>query len=179
MHVKCSAAVESRRRLLLRAAGAVPLLAWSLALAVESDPLPVPEGTPRERAVRIYNDGVKMLLERRYAEAQKLFEQALALDEKLAEAHNNLAYSVRMQGAQHFERALRHYNRAIELKPALAQAYMYRGVLYTQMGDMAKARADHARLLSMDRDLAARLAQAIDKAAAPPDNGAGIAGQYE
>jgi len=179
MHVKCSAAVESRRRLLLGAAGAVPLLAWSLALAVESDPLPVPEGTPRERAVRVYNDGVKVLLERRYAEAQKLFEQALALDEKLAEAHNNLAYSVRMQGAQHFERALRHYNRAIELKPTLAQAYMYRGVLFTQMGDMGKARADHARLLGMDRDLAARLALAIDKAVASPDDRTGIAGQYE
>jgi len=88
--------------------------------------------------------------------------------------------SVRMQGAQNFERALRHYNRAIELKPTLAQAYMYRGVLYTQMGDMAKARADHARLLGMDRDLAARLAQAIDKAVAlPQDDRSGIAGQYE
>ncbi|CAN7588210.1 MULTISPECIES: tetratricopeptide repeat protein [unclassified Variovorax] len=179
MHGKCSAAVESGRRLLLRAAGAAPLLAWSHALAVESDPLPVPQGTPRERAVRVYNEGVKVLLERRHAEAQKLFEQALALDEKFAEAHNNLAYSVRMQGAQHFERALRHYNRAIELKPALAQAYMYRGVLFTQMGDMAKARADHARLLGMDRDLAARLALAIDKAVASPDDRSGIAGQYE
>ncbi len=179
MQGRCSAVAESRRSLLLRAAGLAPLLAWSLALAVESDPLPVPAGTPRERAVRVYNDGVKVLLERRYAEAQKLFEQALALDEKLAEAHNNLAYSVRMQGTQNFERALRHYNRAIELKPELAQAYMYRGVLYTQMGDMAKARAVHTRLLSMDRDLAARLAQAIDKAAASPDDRTGIAGQYE
>lgn len=179
MHGECSGVVESRRSLLLRAAGFASLFTWSLAQAVESDPLPVPQGTPRERAVRVYNDGVKLLLARRYAEAQKLFEQALALDEKIAEAHNNLAYSVRMQGAQHFARALRHYNRAIELKPTLAQAYMYRGVLFTQMGDMAKARADHARLLGMDRDLAARLAQAIDKAAASPHDRAGIAGQYE
>ena len=145
--------------------------------AVENDPLPVPVGTPRERAVRTYNEGVGVLLQRRYPEAQRLFEQALQLDEALAEAHNNLAYSLRMQGAQHFDRSLQHYNRAIELEPTLAQAYMYRGVLFTQIGDLARARADHATLLGLDRGLAAKLQQAIDGAGR--DDRSGIAGQYD
>jgi hypothetical protein len=63
--------------------------------AVESDPLPVPKGGPRERAVTAYNAGVKLLLDKKYGDAQKLFEEALAADEQLAEAHNNLAFSLR------------------------------------------------------------------------------------
>jgi len=134
------------------------------AAAVESDPLPVPTGTPREQAVIAYNDGVKLLVEKRYRDAQARFEQALAVDEKLAEAHNNLAFSLRMQGAQNFAASLQHYNRALELKPDLAQAYMYRGVLFTQQGDLTRARADHARLMTLDKALAEKLAAVIDGA---------------
>lgn len=147
------------------------------ALAIESDPLPVPAGTPRESGVRSYNEGVVLLLQGRHADAQRRFEAALAHDDAFAEAHNNLAYSLRMQGAQHFDRSLRHYNRAIELKPALARAYMYRGVLFTQIGDMVRARADHATLLALDRDLAAKLQRAIDGAGR--DERSGIAGQSD
>jgi Tfp pilus assembly protein PilF len=133
--------------------------------AVESDPLPVPKGGARERAVTAYNAGVKLLVDKKYGDAQKKFEEALAADEQLAEAHNNLAFSLRMQGAHNFERALKHYNRALELEPRLARAYMYRGVLFVQMGDVPRARADHARLLELDRELAAKLAAAIDEPA--------------
>jgi Flp pilus assembly protein TadD len=148
------------------------------AVAVESDPLPVPKGTPREVAVRTYNEGVGLLLQRDYAGAQRHFEKALQLEDTLAEAHNNLAYSLRMQGSQNFDRSLRHYNRAITLKPNLAQAYMYRGVLFTQLGDFSSARADHAKLLKLDAQLAARLELAISKAVTGEDRG-GISGQYE
>ena len=112
--------------------GAAVLLRSPGVGAVESDPLPVPKGTPRERALSAYNEGVKLMRDKHYAAAQEQFEQALALEETLAEAHNNLAFSLRMQGTHNFERALRHYQRAIELKPDLAQAYMYRGVLFTK-----------------------------------------------
>jgi Flp pilus assembly protein TadD len=99
--------------------------------------------------------------DKKYAAAQKKFEQALAVDETLAEAHNNLAFSLRLQGAHNFERALTHYNRALELKPDLARAYMYRGVLFVQMGDYDRARADYATLLSLDQELATKLERAI------------------
>jgi len=167
----------------LRATCAAAVAAVALALplvgsAVESDPLPVPTGTPREQAVETYNDGVRLLLEKRHAEAQARFEAALALDERLAEAHNNLAFSLRMQGLQNAGRALRHYDRALELKPDLAVAYMYRGVLFTQMGDLQRAAADHERLLKLDRNLAAQLGAAI-AGRASGDARSGIAAQYE
>ena len=169
---------------LLRRAGASLLLAGVLAVAppyaraVESDPLPVPTGTPREQAVTSYNDGVALLLDGNYAAAQAKFEAALAEDEKLAEAHNNLAFSLRMQGSRNFDPALSHYNRALELKPDLAQAYMYRGVLFTQMGDTARARADHERLLKLDPRLATEL-EAVIVGRTRGYGRAGITAQFE
>lgn len=169
------------KRALEACAAAVVAVALALPLpasAVESDPLPVPVGTPRENAVLAYNDGVKLLLEKRYAEAQARFEAALALDERLAEAHNNLAFSLRMQGLQNAARALAHYDRAVELKPDLAVAYMYRGVLFVQLGELERASADHRRLLALDRNLAAQLEAAI-AARSPGGSRSGIAPQYE
>ena len=83
-----------------------------------------------------------------------------------------------MQGAQNFDRSLRHYDRALELKPDLAQAYMYRGVLFTQMGDTARARADHERLLKLDPRLAAEL-EAVIVGRARGYGRAGITAQFE
>ena len=158
--------------------GAAVMLLASGAGADESDPLPVPKGTPRERAVSAYNEGVKLMLDKHYAAAQEQFEQALAIDEALAEAHNNLAFSLRMQGTHNFERSLKHYNRALELKPDLARAYLYRGVLFTQMGDLSRARADQAKLLRLDQELAAKLERSI-AGAGGHDEYDGLAAQYD
>jgi Flp pilus assembly protein TadD len=149
----------------------------SLAGADESDPLPVPKGGARQQAVVAYNDGVKLMVDKRYADAQRKFEEALQADERLAEAHNNLAFSLRMQSASNRERALRHYDRALQLKPDLARAYMYRGVLFTQMGDLDRARADHARLLVLDPQLAAKLERVM--AGAGRDDYDGLTPQYD
>jgi Tfp pilus assembly protein PilF len=156
---------------------AAVLLRSPAAPAVESDPLPVPKGTPRERAISMYNEGVSLMREKHYAAAQEKFEQALALDETLAEAHNNLAFSLRQQGTHNFAQSLQHYNRALELKPDLVRAYMYRGVLFTQMGDLDRARADHAQLLKLDPALAARLERII-AGADERDEYDGLAGAY-
>jgi tetratricopeptide (TPR) repeat protein len=158
--------------------GAALFLLSPAAGADESDPLPAAKGTPRERAVSAYNEGVKLMLAKHYGAAQEKFEQALALDEALAEAHNNLAFSLRVQGTHNFQRALRHYNRALELKPDLARAYMYRGVLFTQMGDLTRARADHAKLLVLDQELAAKLERIITGTAGR-DEYDGLAAQYD
>jgi len=147
----------SRRTAAAALAAAALALFCTAARAVESDPLPVPADSSRARSVTAYNAGVKLLLDREFAAAQARFEAALALDESFAEAHNNLAFCLRMQSSRNYERALAHYERAIALKPGLAVAYVYRGALLAQMGDVVRARADHARLLSLDRDLAAQL----------------------
>lgn len=170
--------MPERRRWVGALVGALIALACPAASAIESDPLEVPKGTPRERAVVAYNDGVKLMLEKRYPAAQARFEEALARFEGLAEAHNNLAFSLRMQGAHNFDRALKHYDRALELKPDLAVAYMYRGVLFTQTGDLKRASADHARLLKLDRNLAAKL-EAVIVSRVVREGNEGLAAQYE
>jgi hypothetical protein len=54
---------------------------------------------------------------------------------------------------------------------------MYRGVLFEQMGDLTRARADHARLAALDPELAARLERVITGAG--EDVSDGLAPQYE
>ena len=73
-----------------------------------------------------------------------------------------------MQGRQNFAASLAHYNRAIELKPGLAQAYMYRGVLFMQQGDTVRARQDLERLRRLDAKLAADLERVVEGAAEGP-----------
>jgi tetratricopeptide (TPR) repeat protein len=104
-----------------------------------------------------YNKGVKLMYDKDFVAAEKQFRKALDVNEDFAEAHNNLAYTLRKQGADHFEEALRHYNRAIELNPQLAEPYMYRGVLFVQMGDKSSALADHQKLVEMNSSLAPEL----------------------
>ena len=146
------------------------------ARAVESDPLPVPTGGPREQAVT--NAGVKLLLDKKYGDAQKKIRGGAGHQQQLAEAHNNLAFSLRMQSAANRDRALKHYDRALALKPKLAQAYMYRGVLFLQQGDMVRARQDLERLRRLDAKLASDLERVVEGAGAGSDRG-GIAAQYE
>ena len=107
--------------------------------------------------IKIYNKGVKLMLDKKFVKAEKRFREALEINERFAEAHNNLAYTLRKQGAGHFDEALMHYNRAIELNPNLSEPYMYRGVLYVQMGNKSLALKDHEKLLAMDSPLAEEL----------------------
>jgi Flp pilus assembly protein TadD len=111
--------------------------------------------------VESYNEGVTLMQNGQFARAQAKFEDALDRNPSMAEAHNNLGYSLRKQGAANFDKALDHYNRAIELDPNLAEAYMYRGVLHMLMGNEDKALQDHRTLTGLDRGLADALQAAI------------------
>jgi tetratricopeptide (TPR) repeat protein len=111
--------------------------------------------------VKLYNRGVELMLDKQFAEAENYFRRALNRNENFAEAHNNLAYTLRKQGAKHYDEALRHYNRAIEINSDLSEPYMYRGVLYVQMGETDMARKDHERLATMNKKLAAELEYVI------------------
>jgi tetratricopeptide (TPR) repeat protein len=130
----------------------------SSAFAAGSSSKPASDSRP---GVTHYNNGVKLMKKQKYAKAQAKFEAALAQNPDMAEAHNNLGYSLRKQGSENYEEALRHYNRAIELKKDLAEAYMYRGVLHMLMGNEAKALEDHRTLTGMNRQLADALQAAI------------------
>jgi Tfp pilus assembly protein PilF len=116
----------------------------------------------RSNEVMQYNRGVELMMDKEFEDAEKYFRKALDQRESFAEAHNNLAYVLRKQGSKHFDEALAHYNRAVELKPGIAEPYMYRGVLYVQMGDKQSARKDLAQLNDMRSVLAKELAYVIE-----------------
>jgi tetratricopeptide (TPR) repeat protein len=130
----------------------------SYLFAAGSGSQPASETRP---SVTFYNAGVKLMKQGDYEKAEKKFKSALKMNSKMAEAYNNLGYSLRMQGAANYKEALGLYNRAIELKPDLAEAYMYRGVLHMLMGQEAKALEDHRTLTGLDRNLADALQAAI------------------
>jgi tetratricopeptide (TPR) repeat protein len=116
-----------------------------------------PQVKQQNPAIKDYNEGVDLMKAKKFAQAQAKFETALKANPNLAEAHNNLAFVLRKQGSQNFQLSLEHYNKAIQLKPNLAEAYMYRGVLYTQMGRKSDAQADLAKLQKMNPHLAKEL----------------------
>jgi len=130
----------------------------TMAFAAGSSSKPASDTRP---SVVAYNAGVKLMKKGEYAEAQAKFEKALSKNANMAEAHNNLGYSLRKQGPQNYTQALSHYDRAIELKQNLAEAYMYRGVLHMLMGNEDKALEDHRALTKMNRQLADALQAAI------------------
>jgi Tfp pilus assembly protein PilF len=121
-----------------------------------------PAQTPAvSKDVKYFNKGVELMLATKFAKAEKQFRRSLSINDQSAEAHNNLAYTLRKQGAQHFEEALVHYNKAIELNPNLPEPFMYRGVLHVQMGNRDLALKDHKTLLSLQPELAAELEHVI------------------
>jgi tetratricopeptide (TPR) repeat protein len=128
------------------------------AFAAGSSPKPASDARP---GVSEYNSGVKLMKEGNYNLAEKKFKAAVKKNPNMAEAHNNLGFSLRKQGSPKYDEALSHYNRAIELNSDLAEAYMYRGVLYMLMGDEQKALADHQQLNRLNRGLADALQVAI------------------
>ena len=94
--------------------------------------------------VQVYNQGIELMHAK-----------------KFAEAHNNLAYSLRKQGPQNYSQALEHYNKAIQLKPNLAEAYEYRGVLFPKLGRKVEAEKDLATLKTLNPKLATELEHVI------------------
>lgn len=115
--------------------------------------------------VAVYNRGVTALDVRDYPQARKFFEAALALNDEFPEAHNNLAYTLRMQSLDNAEASLQHYKRALELAPKFAQALCYRGILFVQIGRAADAEKDRAALEAIGtaeaKKFAAELAKVI------------------
>ena len=125
-----------------------------------SSPSQIEEGS---RAVRLYDQGVRAMNSEKFAEAQALFAHALTENPRFAEAHNYLGYSLQMQGSQNYLTALEHYNRAIQLKANLAEAYEYRGVLLLKMGRRSAAGKDLGTLKTLNPELAVELERAMKR----------------
>jgi Tfp pilus assembly protein PilF len=135
------------------------IFSGALALGAPS----APKKSTKANNSDLFASGTEKLLTGDYAAAEKDLRAAIGADDKNAGAHNNLAFVLRKQGSVHFDEALQHYDRAIELNDKLAQAYMYRGVLYQAMGKNDLSLADHARLLELGYgDLATELEWVLD-----------------
>jgi tetratricopeptide (TPR) repeat protein len=162
---------------MIKQIGLALILTWlhtNLALAAPSKRIPEDKSTPNvsspaPTAIDLYNQGTTLLKQKQFKQAQTLFEQALKADETLAEAHNNLAYALRQQGSDFFEKALIHYNRAIELDPKLMEAYEYRGTLYVLQGKLALAQQDLEILKQNNSPLATELEYVIKNGKEPED----------
>ena len=109
-------------------------------------------------AFKVYNQGVDLIRAKKFAAAQIKFEQAIRDNPNFAEAHNNLGFTLRQQGPQNYGKALEHYNKAIQLKPSMAETYEYRGVLFAKMGNKSDAEKDLATLKKLNPKLADQLA---------------------
>ena len=129
---------------------------------------------PEDSAETAYNAGIEHMKAGDWADAAKEFGKAVEMKDGFAEAHSNMGYCLRKQGAEHYKAALKHYNRAIELDPKLAQAYHYRGVLYALAGDEAAAKADHVALVELDRELADELMAVIASGEEPEGHGGAV-----
>jgi tetratricopeptide (TPR) repeat protein len=68
-----------------------------------------------------------------------------------------------MEGTQNYLMALEHYNRAIQLKPNLAQAYEYRAALLLNMDRKSAAKKDLATLKRLNPGLAVELERVMKK----------------
>jgi Tfp pilus assembly protein PilF len=110
-----------------------------------------PKTANKANDAALFATGTEKLLREDYDAAEKDLRAAVRANDKNAEAHNNLAFVLRKKGSVHFDEALKHYNRAIELNEQLAEAYMYRGVLYQAMGKKDLAVADQTRLVELGK----------------------------
>ena len=113
-------------------------------------------------AFKVYNQGVDLMHAKEFAAAQIKFEQAIRDNPNFAEAHNNLGFTLRQQGPQNYSKALEHYNKAIQLKPTMAEIYEYRGVLFAKMGRKTDAQKDLATLKKLNPKLAGELEEFLE-----------------
>lgn len=141
------------------------MLGWPAWAAPNNRQEPVPRSLPTQSPdpIRLYNQGVELLKQKQFAEAQQVLERVLQIDDDFPQAHNNLAYTLRKQGEEQFDRALSHYTQAIELDPTLPEPYMYRGVLHVQMGNLELAEADLEQLKELESPLVEELTYVIEQ----------------
>jgi len=118
---------------------------------------PLPRQEVGGSVFKVYNQGVALMHAKNFAAAQIKFEQAIRDNPNFAEAHNNLGFTLRQQGPQNYLKALEHYNKAIQLKPTMAEAYEDRGVLFAKMGRKAAAEKDLVTLKKLNPKLAGEL----------------------
>lgn len=110
------------------------------------------ESLQKESALLNANYGAAFLNLKQMDEAKDRLKTALKLDSELPEAHyfmGNLDYLNFRTSA-----ALRHYSKAIKLKPEYRDALYMRAAAYAEMEEYALALRDYEKVLELDPNLA-------------------------
>ena len=88
--------------------------------------------------VKIYNKGVKLMLDKKFAKAEKQFRKALEINERFAEAHNNLGGLLAAAGR--LKDAIRHFMQALRIEPDNERARHNLELALRQMGKFSDAK---------------------------------------
>ncbi|VAX13198.1 hypothetical protein MNBD_GAMMA24-259 [hydrothermal vent metagenome] len=95
-----------------------------------------------------FNLGITYLQEDNLLEAEKCFQQTVALNPEHAAAHANLAYALRMQ--KKFDRAQVHYDHALRLLPDNLEILFNRSINLSSSGKLAEAEESYRRVLKLN-----------------------------
>ncbi len=82
-------------------------------------------------------------------EARAAFDKAIQDDPKNPEAYFARGFNILSDGSQ-MDAAISDFNKAIELKPEYARAYLMRGRAYAALGDNDHAKADRDKALELE-----------------------------
>lgn len=111
------------------------------------DPPPTVSLSPRQLAQRANDRGLQFYKEKRYAEAEAQFTEALKLRPDFALAANNLGFVYYRQDK--FAEAARWYENAIKLDRSRAIAYLNLGDAYARNNERDKARTAYQTYLEL------------------------------
>lgn len=109
--------------------------------------VPVVNQSARQLAQRANDRGLQLYREKRYAEAEAEFTEALKLRPDFALAANNLGFVYYKQDK--FAEAARWFENTVKLDPSRAVAYLNLGDAYAKAGDKAQARKAYGTYLEL------------------------------
>ncbi|MBI5792156.1 MAG: tetratricopeptide repeat protein [Rhodocyclales bacterium] len=105
------------------------------------------------RYAEAYNNlGHVRARQRRFAEAELMLGQALALSPDLVPAHFNLGIVAQEQGC--FDQALACFDRTVALMPGHSESHWRRGIILNDRGDNEAAIVAYRRAIAIDPNLA-------------------------
>ena len=111
----------------------------------------------RPQKAALFNKlGITALLLQRYPEAQKLFEHAVGMDKKLAEAYNNLGASLYLQ--KKYGKAIGQYHRALKLSDE-SSFHSNLGAAYFMERKFGPATDEYRRAFELDPGIFDRTSQ--------------------
>jgi tetratricopeptide (TPR) repeat protein len=110
-------------------------------------PTAVMAATLQEQAQSYNNEGIKLFQVNKFKEAALMFNIAVNLEPENSQYHFNLAY-VNYKGLEDYTDALKHLDRAIQLKPSFTEAYAARAYVKQKLKNYKGSLADYDKVIA-------------------------------